>query len=313
MPDLEPTLTHPETAWLMLSVPLWIAVAGVLALALGLRTRLLRGLDLLLLRWSARHRHDTIEPALIYTARITSPLQLFAVIMPAFLAVLIGLSFIAPILAALVLAAPILALLIWCMLLWLEARYTDQLDRQLPPAVGRLGAILRSGASFQAALTQIVADLPDSPLRTEWAFLLERLGAPLEGGLLATPTRIAAALALQTPSARHAQLLGHLEVALAQTHDVLVQRIQAAGAALYASEQRRSAAATELAQMRYSGLVIGLAGLVTAVYLMITQHERVVRAYQGPIGATAAVVVIVALVAPVLAGILLSRADDLEY
>jgi len=124
---------------------------------------------------------------------------------------------------------------------------------------------------------------------------------------------VVAALLAQTPSRRHAALLGHMEVALAQTHDVLIKRVQAAYTALHAAEQRRSQASTELSQMRYSGFAIGLAGTGMAAYLALTQWQRFTLAYQGPIGLVAGVIVGSVLIAPFIRGFLLSRADDLDY
>jgi hypothetical protein len=155
--------------------------------------------------------------------------------------------------------------------------------------------------------------MPDGPLKSEWEFFESRLGTPLGSGSLATPQVIAAALLAQTPSPRHATLLGHIEVALHQPHDVLVQRVQAAYEALQHAEQRRSAANTELAQMRYSGIAISLAGLTMALYLLVTQHERFQVAYQGLLGTAVGVIVVAALLLPLVGGFFLSLAEDLDY
>jgi hypothetical protein len=162
-------------------------------------------------------------------------------------------------------------------------------------------------------LERVIADMPTGPLRAEWSFILGRLGTPLANHSLATAGQVVAALAAQTPSARHATFLGHLEVALDQTHDVLTRRVMAAYSALQAAEQRRSQAATELAQMRYSGLAISLAGLGMAIYLVFTQQERFLAAYQGAPGLIAGAVVVSALIAPLIGGMLLARAEELDY
>src|SRR5581483_11236252 len=214
-----------------------------------------------------------------------------------------------PVFIALLLSGPATAFLLW-LLLWIRAQqYMTALDRALPAAVGRLGTQLRSGSGIQPALEKVVADLPNGPLKAEWAYIIAHFGAPLPGGSLATPQQVVAALAAQTPSPRHARLLGHMEVALGQTHDVLIKRVQAAYSALHAAEQRRSSAATELAQMRYSGIAIGLAGVGMATYLALTQWARFTLAYQGPIGLVAGVIVGTVLVMPFIGGFLLARTD----
>lgn len=303
-------VTHPETAWLATSVLLWIAIAGVLGATLLLRGRMLAACSALLRRRAGQA--PLPEPALAWSPPVVGPGRLLAITLIAGLLAVAGLTLVAPLFVAMVLAAPAVTLLVWAALRLLEARYVAALDRELPAAVGRLGAALRSGASFQGALERVAGDLPAGPLRAEWDFLLDRLTAPVGRGV-AGPAQVAAALARQTPSPRHAALLEHLEVALGQTHDVLVRRVEAAADALFAAERRRSAAATELAQMRYSGVAIGLAGLAMFAYLAATQHERLARAYAGPLGLPAGVAVALALAAPFVAGAVLGRTEDLEY
>jgi hypothetical protein len=94
---------------------------------------------------------------------------------------------------------------------------------------------------------------------------------------------------------------------------VLIKRVQAAYTALHAAEQRRSQASTELSQMRYSGIAIGLAGIGMAAYLALTQWKRFTLAYQGPLGLVVGIVVGAVLIAPFIGGFLLSRADELDY
>ena len=64
--------------------------------------------------------------------------------------------------------------------------------------------------------------------------------------------------------------------------------------------------------MRYSGMAIGGAALFMASYLALTQWERVVTAYTGPLGLIAGIVGRRAD-RPVHRWFLLSRADDLDY
>jgi hypothetical protein len=210
--------------------------------------------------------------------------------------------------------APLTALLVWAAVVACERRYAATLDRQLTAAVGRLSALLQSGNGFRQAVDKLVATMDNGPLRHEWRFLLERQGAPLaaQDGI-ATAQQVVVALSAQTPSRRHATFLNHLAVAVGQPHDVLKTRVAGAYQALQASERRKEEAATELAQMRYSGVAIGLAGSFMALYLVVTQWERVVVAYSSPVGPAAAVVVLGALLLPIAGGYWLAQAEDLDY
>ena len=306
-------ITHPETAWIANAVPLWLAIGAIVLCALLLRGKLRASLRLLLHRRAARGRSSVSEAALLWTPPIVSEQRLLVACLAAALTVLVILSRVTPLFVALLLSGPAAALLIWLLLWMQEQRYVAALDRALPAAVGRLGAQLRSGSGIQPALAKVVADMPDSPLKAEWTFLLRHFGTPLDGGMLATPQQVVAALLAQTPSRRHVALLGHMEVALSQTHDVLIRRMHAAYTALHAAEQRRSQAATELSQMRYSGIAIGLAGISMAAYLALTQWTRFTLAYQGPLGLAVGLVVGTMLIAPFIGGFLLARADDLDY
>jgi Flp pilus assembly protein TadB len=308
---IDPMVTNAETAWLAHSVPAWLAVAGMLCVSLVVRGRIAAAVAARLAR--RRHSGSAADASLVWAAPIATPAQIVAAAIGGAVLAGGGALLVAPALVAALLTGPSAVLAAWAVLGALELRYRDRLDRALPPAVARLAARLRSGESFQSALARIVADLPDGPLRAEWGFVVERLGAPMAAGGAAQPADVVRALIEQTPSARHAVLLEHLEVALRQTHDVLSRRVQAAAEALYAAEQRRSAAATELAQMRYSGVAIGLAGLGMAGYLALTQAERVALAYSGPLGVAAGCAVALALAAPLVAGQVLARADDVDY
>jgi Flp pilus assembly protein TadB len=305
-------VTHPESAWLAVSVPLWLLVAGILGVSVLLRGRAMEAAARLLERRQGEGE-PVDDPALLWAPPITTPGQLLAAAIAASLIVIVALSFLAPLFVAVVLAPPAASLLVWGMLRLQEARYIARLDDALPAVVGRLAGYLNAGGGFQSALGRVVTDLPDGPLRGEWSFLAERLAAPVSRVGVAAPGQVVAALARQTPSRRHAAFLSHLEVALGQTHDVLTRRVAAAADALQAAERRRSAASTELAQMRYSGFAIGMAGLGMAGYLGLSQPDRVARAYQGPLGLAAGLLVAAALLAPIIGGMLLARVDDIDY
>jgi len=194
-----------------------------------------------------------------------------------------------------------------------KRRYNRRLERDLTPAVGRLSALLGGGLGLRSALERLLSDMTGGPLHDEWSWLLRQQGAPLADGSIATMRQVIAALATQTSTARHATLLNHLAVAADQPQDLQARRCAAAYAALQASERRREEALTELAQMRYSGLAVGGAGVLMAVYLIATQWERVLIAYSTPIGIAFAVIVVLALLAPIVGGIWFSRVEDVEY
>ncbi|MCX7789975.1 MAG: hypothetical protein N2378_04980, partial [Chloroflexaceae bacterium] len=99
----------------------------------------------------------------------------------------------------------------------------------------------------------------------------------------------------------------------AQPLDVLTRRCEAAYEALQAIERRRDEVATELAQVRYSGVAVGLAGIGMALYLVWSQWERVVQAYATPTGMLVGPLVIGALVLPIIGGVLLARFEDIDY
>ena len=306
-------ITHPESAWIVSAVPLWLAVGTILLFTLLLRGKLRTALHAYLSERAAKSSTSPVDPQLLFTPPITSESTLLTCCLLAVLVVLVVLSKLVPLFIALIVSGPATALLIW-LLLWMhEQKYVGALDRALPAAVGRLGAQLKSGSGIQPALEKVIADLPEGPLKAEWRYIIQHVGTPINGCVLATPQQVVAALAAQSPSRRHAALLGHLEVALGQTHDVLIKRVQAASTALHAAEQRRSQASTELSQMRYSGIAIGMAGTGMAAYLALTQWKRFTLAYQGPLGLAVGVAVSVVLLAPFIGGFLLSRADDLDY
>jgi hypothetical protein len=312
-PQNAPALTHAETAWLETSVPLFLALGMILLFALVLRGRLRSALNAVLLRRATARQRVAIDSALIWVPQITSEAQLLGICVSAAAGLILVLSRVAPLFVVIILSGPATALLIWLLLWVFERQYVSRLDSALPAAVGRLEAQMRSGSGLQTALQRVLADMPDGALRDEWLFLVTKLGTPLGGGTLATPQHVVQALMHQTPSKRHASLLGHLEMALEQPHSAMVQRIRAAYVALQAAEQRRSAALTELSQMRYSGIAISLAGLTMALYLFATQQARFAVAYNGLVGTVVGAVVVAALLAPLVGGYLLSQASDLDY
>jgi hypothetical protein len=316
---LVPLTTHPETAWLMQVVPVALAVAGLLIALFLLRERLARALLAAQAARAARQRATlppalAPDPALHWAPPSIAPGTLLAICGGVSLSLVAVTSFLAPIFFVLVALGPVALLLIWISLIICERHYASAIDRQLTAAVGRLSALLQSGNSFRQALDKLVATMDRGPLREEWRFLLEAQGVPLitQDGI-ATAQQVVNALSAQTPSRRHATFLNHLAAAVGQPHDLLKVRVLGAYQALQASERRREEALTELSQMRYSGIAIGLAGIFMALYLVTTQWERVVVAYSSPVGPIAAVVVLGALALPIGGGFALAQAEDIDY
>lgn len=316
---LHPTLTHPETAWLIQLVPIALTIAAIVLVVFVLRARLMRAIVALYSKRAAAQRRQlpaTLVPdgALYGSLPPLAPGQLLTLSTGVALSIVLIMRLIVPTFLALILASPLAALLIWAVGMMVEQRVIAQIDARLTTAVGRLSALLRGGNSYRQALALLLTDMEDGPLTREWQFLLERQGVPLTAtDGIATASQVVAALAVQTPSRRHATFLNHLAVAVNQPQDVLIARCVAAYEALQASERRKAEAVTELAQMRYSGMAVGLAGVVMALYLAWTQWERVVIAYRSPLGVVMGILVVASLLLPIVGGALLSRSDDVDY
>lgn len=308
-----PNTTHPETVWLADIPPLAATIAAILALTLLMRSRLGAALDAYLVQRFARPGADLLDPALRWHPPVISASRLLGVCVIAALVILVVVSRIGPLLVALVLAGPATALLVWGLLWFEEQRYVNRIDAALPATVGRLEAQLRAGSGLQPAIEKVLADMPASPLKAEWSWLLERLGQPLTTGSLATATSVCAALRAQTPSRRHAAFLSHLEIAIDQPHASLVQRVRTAYEAMHASDRRASMLATELAQMRNTGIALFLINVGITLYLFIVQHERFLTAYRSEVGVLAGAVLALVVGAPLIGGYLLGRAEDITY
>jgi Flp pilus assembly protein TadB len=318
MDSVTPRLTHPETAWLLYAVTPALAVLALVVLALLLRPRV----ALLIAQVRVRRARRALEalpaaarpdPALLWAPETIAAPRLAG--WGIGLAGLIAgaLSLLASPALALALGAPLAALAIWALAAGADRRYVAALDRELTGAVGRLGALLRAGSGLRPAIERVIADMAPGPLRAEWAFLLASQGLPVSGGGIATPQQVVIALADQTPSRRHATLLNHLGASVGQPQEVLARRCEAAYTALQLSDRRRDEALTELAQMRYSGIAVGLAGTIMATYLAWTQWERVLLAYRTPLGVIMGALVLAALALPIIGGALLTRVEDSDY
>ncbi len=316
---LDPRVTNPETAWLVNVVPVALTIAALLLLVFILRTNLSQ---LLIIQDTTRaaQRRATLPPgmvpdvALFFTPPTTPIGRVLSIIAVGVVVVLLLLGLLMPMFVALIAAAPLTALLAWALIGIFERRYVTALEHDLTASVGRLSVLLRAGNGLRQAVEKVLADETPSPLTGEWSFLIARQGVPLQAtDGIATAPQVVAALAAQTPSRRHATFLDHLSVAAEQPLDVLVLRVASAYDALQSSERRRQEALTELAQMRYSGMAVGLAGMAMALYLAATQWDRVREAYTTPLGMIVGVVVVGSLLMPIVGGMLLSQADDVDY
>ncbi len=307
--DSVETLTHPETAWLLRVAPALLAAFLTLTATLALRQPLAR----FIARLVYRRVQTALDPALVWQPTLLSPRAALMIAVIAATVVSAGLGLIGSLWLTLA-AAPVAAVLAVRVGFVLARRhYNQRLERDLTPAIGRLSALLGGGLGLRTAFERLLSDMPSGPLYSEWLWLLNQQGAPLADGRIATLQQVIAALAIQTSAPRHTTLLNHLAVAADQPQDLQARRCAAAYAALQASERRREEALTELAQMRYSGLAVGGAGLLMAAYLIATQWERVRIAYSTPIGMIFAVIVGLALLAPIIGGIWFSRVEDVEY
>ncbi|MBX0331133.1 hypothetical protein K2Z83_26135 [Oscillochloris sp. ZM17-4] len=320
MRDLTGPVTAPETAWLINVVPVSLTLAATLVVVFMLRERLMQLIVATAVKRAARARQAlpaalVPDVALIWTPPALPPATFLGISVGATVIMLLVTSMLfSPIFVAMAVTAPLTAGLVWVLIQVFELRYTNHLERDLTAAVGRMSALLRSGNGYRQSLVKLLDDMDPGPLRAEWRFLIDAQGAPLSSSDgIATPQQVTAALSAQTPSRRHATFLNHLAVAVGQPQDVLVTRVKTAYEALQASDRRRDEAVTQLAQMRYSGMAVGLAGMVMALYLFWTQWDRVVIAYSSPLGMVVGGVVAGALLLPIVGGVLLARADDIDY
>ncbi|WP_322490144.1 hypothetical protein [Chloroflexus sp.] len=303
------TLTHPETAWLLRAAPALLAALITLTSTFVLRQPLARWLA----RLAQRRSPAALDPALVWRPTLLKPATALLIATGAAVFVSAALGFVGSLWLALAAAPAAAALVVRVSFALAAQRYNHQLERELTPAIGRLSALLGGGLGLRTAFERLLADMTAGPLQSEWSWLIRQQGAPLADSSIATMRQVIAALAAQTSAARHATLLNHLAVVADQPQDLQARRCAAVYAALQASERRREEALTELAQMRYSGLAVGGAGVLMAVYLIATQWERVRIAYSTPLGMVFAVIVGLALLAPIAGGIWFSRVEDVEY
>src|SRR5262245_38061560 len=125
-------LTHPETAWIALAVPLMLAIAAILGMSLLLRGKVRVALHAYLEQRAAKHRTDRVDAALLWTPPIATESQLMTICLIVALMGVVVLSRLAPLFVAIVLAGPVTALLIYLLLWWKEQQYCTKLNHALP-------------------------------------------------------------------------------------------------------------------------------------------------------------------------------------
>ncbi len=224
----------------------------------------------------------------------------------------LGFGFLAPLWAALLSSIGMAALLMMIAVRIAWTRYITKLDRQLTQAVGMLSAEVSQSKSLSLAIRDIAYRM-ESPLRDEWLWMFERQSSRMSNQRSAPIRDTFLAMAHVTPSDRHRWFLLHMAAVFGLTQEAQAQRCRAAHDAMLTVAMQRDQIATELAQIRYSGIAVGAAGVFLTVYLAVTQWERFIRAYGSPIGIMAGVIIALAIVAPALAGFWLSRVEDLDY
>ncbi len=340
--ELTTTSTHPQMAWLVDAVPVFFVLVSLLIVLLLLREHLTRATVFYQSRkreQGSKKLHERLrrkvatmekstrdrelkrleellipDPVLVFTPKTVTEGQVVIYCLLASIIVLSSMAFIPALFVALALAGPVAALIVLAFMYRANRRYIAQLDRALPAAVGRLYAFMKAGRGFRESISRVINDMEDGPLKQEWTFLYARVGSTLGRGGVATAAQVAGALSVQTPSGRHQAFLSHMAVALNQANDAQMKRLQAAYDALQQSERRRSEAVTQLAQVRYSGLVIGLAGVFMALYLVVTQWEQALLAYtRTALGPLMALLIVCALAAPMIGGMVLSQVEDQDY
>jgi hypothetical protein len=312
---LEVGVTNPQTAWIASGWPLFVTLAVLLLLGIVFRGRAHLLIEAWLYRRAVAKRLRDVPPMLEFTPQIIRADVLVTVGLVLTTGITLVVGMLAPIGGlGVVIAVPITALLIWLIVVVAERRYVAGLNRTLTNAVGRLESQLRSGNSFQSGIRRVIQDMPaGSPLVQEWLFLERIPGTALGQGRAATLQEAARALQAQTPSLRHQSVLSNLAVALEQPQDVQIARLGAMAENLQTSERRASEIKGELAQIKYSGIVVGLVAIGITVYLSLVQLERFIIAYTTPWGILiVAPIIILAISAPIIGGWMLSQVEDVE-
>jgi hypothetical protein len=82
---------------------------------------------------------------------------------------------------------------------------------------------------------------------------------------------------------------------------------------MQASDRRASMLATELSQMRNTGIALFLINVGITLYLFVVQNERFLTAYRSEIGVIVGAVLALVVSLPLVGGYLLGRAEDVTY
>ena len=313
MNDLTPVMTHPTEAWLVGAMPV-LVLAAVLLLASALLTRPLQRLLLARLAVAggtgvppALQRPLTPEPP-----HILLGLAALAVALGIGLTVLVG-----GVLITLLVAPLATAAVLWALLAVRQARALQRLTSQIVPAAGDVLIQVQGGVPLAPALAQVAASLPPE-LAAEWGWLGGVLNRPLpdaDTGAVRAATLAdgAVALAVQTPSPRHARFLRHLAAIATKPAEVQNLRLTSVVRGMRRSDMRERETRAALAELRYGGLFIGVCTTGTLIYTVQMMEAQAARAFAGFQGVVVLLILGLAVAAPIVAGVLASRTGELDY
>lgn len=309
-----PPVTHAETAWLT-SLPATMLMAiCLLLIIIVLTSQTGRLVQLLFSFRRSRTQRQLIETALVYDFRPISETALALLLLAsAVSAALVGVIVWTNLIAAITLSIGICSVIVVGALFIAEQRYIAALDQALTPAIGRLLVQMRSGQGFQIAFSAVTDDLSPGPLRQEWIWIKEKIGTRLSSGAMCLAHTACLAMAMQTPSSRHAAFLSLLESALQQPFSEQVARIDAAYQALSEGIRRTSMIRAELSQMRNTGFALFGINVFITGYMALVQFDRFVTAYTSPLGLPVAIAFVLVAATPLVAGQLLAQFDDIVY
>jgi hypothetical protein len=312
-PDIP--LTHEDTAWILTLPSAAASGIALLLIALVFASQSGRIVQMVLSVRKRRTQTKVPDPALIYHFQ-TIPGEVLSLILlvGSLLGAATSLAVSGNNLLVAMLLAPGFALVpALVSVIVAEQIYVQRLDNAMISAIGRLLTQMRAGNGFQIAFSAVTNELDPGPIKTEWQWILDHIGVRLSSGSMAMVHTVCEAMALQTPSTRHAAFLLLLESALQQPFSEQLARINAAYVALSEGVRRNSMMKAELSQMRNSGIALFLINVFITGYLAAAQFDRFITAYSSPFGPIVAVVLGVFTLSPLIAGQVLAQFDDIVY
>jgi Flp pilus assembly protein TadB len=196
-------------------------------------------------------------------------------------------------------------------------RYRRRLRTQLLLAVEQLAAMTSGSAALLTAFRSVGRAAPP-PLREEWAWVERHVSVPYvadgNGPIRHSDHADALrALASQTPLELHARVLDHLAAIYEQgAESHAAPRMRRLAEVLAEQSSLRRDLTTQMGRVRGEAFVIsGAMGLI-AIWLLISQTERVATAFLiSPFGPLALVWFVFWFALPLVAALLLTRAPEL--